>query len=107
MKVLAEIQVLERKIAEAYKKKYDTLAKRIKAIKKPNFIWNFKKPLPNGRTFIISKGVVKEKGKYRLEGEWWNTPWFDSLEKLVKTIDWVDFERRSKYEEFVKGNSPF
>lgn len=73
------------------KKKYDTNEKRIKFVKKKGNIITFKKPFRwKGEDFsqILVTGFEKSKGSVKVIGSNRDTPWYDSMEDLIKAIDW-------------------
>jgi hypothetical protein len=76
---------------KAKKKKYDTDAKRIKFVKKKGNIITFKKPFRwKGDDFsqILVTGFEKSRGSVKVIGFGRDTPWYDSIEELIKAIDW-------------------
>lgn len=73
------------------KKKYDTNEKRIKFIKKKGNIITFKKPFRwKGDDFkqILVTGFEKSKGSVKVIGMARDTPWYSSMDELIKSIDW-------------------
>lgn len=73
------------------KKKYDTNEKKIKFIKKKGNIITFKKPFKwKGEDFtqILIAGFEKSKAHVKVIGFTRDTPWYDSMEDLIKAIDW-------------------
>lgn len=82
------------------KPKYDTQEKRIRFLKKRGNIVTFKEQFfPNGtanpgRTQILVGWLEKAKttGHVKLVGQTYDTPWFDSIERLSEAVDWDRME---------------
>jgi hypothetical protein len=77
------------------KKLYDTKEKKLKAIRKKGNIITFKKPFyPNGtingsRKQIIVTGIKKDRsGAIKIEGQWYDSDWYDSVEELLDAVNW-------------------
>lgn len=75
--------------------RYDTEEKKIKFVKKKGNIITFKEPFfPKGtlnesRTQIIVMGTRKEKsGAIKLEGRFYDSNWYNSMQDLLDAVDW-------------------
>lgn len=89
-------------------KKYNTKDKRIKTLKKKGNIITFKEKFyPRGTSNqgfsqILITGVSKQKGSIKLEGRAYDTPWYGSIEELIKAVDWKTMESYHS-DEFKNG----
>ena len=76
-------------------KKYDTKAKRIAFVKTKGNIVTFKKPFRwKDRDFeqILVHGIEKSKGSIKIVGFTRDSPWYKSMDELLKAIDWKQME---------------
>lgn len=77
------------------RKLYDTHEKKLKTIKKKGNIITFKKKFypkgtaNQGYTQILVAGIRREKsGAIKIEGQWYDSDWYDSEDKLIDAINW-------------------
>ena len=76
-------------------KKYNTYAKRLKTVRKVGNIITFKKPFRwMGTEYlqIISQGIRKQQGHFKIVGSNRDSDWYDSMEDLIEAIDWDKME---------------
>lgn len=72
-------------------KKYNTKAKQIEVVKRKGMILTFKQPFWwKGEQFkqIYTEGLEKHKGAVKIIGFTRDTPWYESMDKLLDAIDW-------------------
>lgn len=70
---------------------------KIKIIKKKGSILDLKKPIMwkgDKHRQIMTNGIEKSGGSYKLLGTALDTPWTESLEQLCDLIDWNSYEKR-------------
>lgn len=79
--------------------RYGTYEKRLKFLKKKGNIVTFKEPFyPRGtanesRTQIIVEGLNKLRtGEIKIIGEFYDSDWYKTQEKLIEAIDWKRME---------------
>lgn len=90
MKVLDQIIALSKRASISTQKK-------IKLIKQKGNILKLKNPVRwkgQEHNQILTDGIRKQSGKYCIVSREFDSPWADSLEKLVELIDWNDYESR-------------
>ncbi len=82
-----------------------TTAQKLKIIKAPGNIIDFKVPKGVSRNFwqVIGTGKVKKNlnGEHYLEGKIINSPMFKSLDDLVDGVLWKSMEQRRRFNESV------
>lgn len=81
----------DKKPKTAKRKLYDTDAKKMAFVKKSGNLVTFKKDFRwNGRDYgqIMVSGFQKQKGSVKIIGFGRDTPWYDSMDDLLKAIDW-------------------
>jgi hypothetical protein len=76
-------------------KLYGTTEKKLKFLRKKGNIITFKEPFyPRGtanesRQQIIVHSINKERsGAVKIEGQYYDSNWYDSIEALLEAIDW-------------------
>lgn len=74
---------------------YDTTEKRTKFLKKKGSIITFKKPFyPNGtangsrQQIIVIRLNRSRDGSVKIEGNYYDSNWYDNLNDLIDSIDW-------------------
>ena len=77
-------------------KKYDTYSKRLKTVRKKGNIITFKKPfrwMGTDYLQILSQGIRKQQGHFKIVGSSRDSDWYDSMEDLIEAVDWDLMER--------------
>jgi len=81
-------------------KKYDTRKKRIQFLKEKGSIITFTKPFYPSETtsrsrtqIIVQKVKTPNSGSAKITGQFYKTPWFESLDELLDAIDWDIIEK--------------
>ena len=89
-------------------KKYDTLDKRIKAVKQKGQIITFKEPFNWMGEFFRQIGVTgfkKQRNYVKIIGFGRDSQWYDSLESLIEAVDWEWMEKAHGPGDGVAGHS--
>lgn len=78
---------------------FNTLEKKLKALKTKGKIITFKKPLPGSKSYqVIVQKVIKDKeGSVKIEGTCHDSPWFKDLNHLLKAVDWKFMESAASF----------
>lgn len=90
---------------------YNTTDKKAKFVRKKGNIITFKKEFfprgtsEPGRTQVLVTGVEKSKGSVKLLGRAYDTPWYKSMDELIKAVDWKKMESWHKAENGTKTGS--
>jgi len=89
-------------------KVYDTNDKKAKAVRKKGNIITFKKKFyprgtsDTGYTQILVTGFEKQGGSVKIEGKSYDSKWYDSMDSLIKDVDW---EKMESWHSYAKGGS--
>lgn len=89
-------------------KQYDTLEKRIKAVKRKGQIITFKEPFNWMGEYFRQIGVAgfkKQVDYVKIIGFATDSPWYDSLDSLLDTVDWEWMEKAHASYFPVEGHS--
>lgn len=89
-------------------KKYDTLDKRIKAVKCKGQLITFKEPFNwMGEYFkqIDVTGFKKQGNYVKIIGFTRDSPWYDSLDNLLDAVDWEWMEKAHAWDFTVDGHN--
>jgi len=84
---------------------YNTKDKKAKAVKKKGNIITFKKKFyPRGTSDtgfkqILVTGFSKQRGSVKIEGQAYDTKWYDSIDSLIKDVDWKKMEGWHSYDK--------
>lgn len=95
---------LEGKALSEKPKLYDTIAKRIKVIKKKGNIITFKEPFSwKGAVYtqILVTGFKKQNGSVKIIGTNRDSNWYNSMNDLLNAIDWERMEEWHNDEDFL------
>lgn len=77
------------------KKKYDTLEKRLKFVKKKGNLITFKKPfrwMGEDFTQLVTNGIQKQQGSLQIIGFNRDSNWYKGWDELIDSIDWDKME---------------
>ena len=95
------------KKAQPMKRKlYDTKEKKAKAVRKKGNIITFKEKFyprgtsDTGHSQILVTGFSKQRGSVRIEGRAYDSKWYDSIDSLIKAVDWKKME---SWHSYAKG----
>ena len=103
------IEELENEIMYNYakggkvKKLYDTKEKKAKAVRKKGNIITFKEMFyprgtaNQGYTQIMVTGFQKQSGSVKIEGRAYDSKWYNSMDDLIKDVDWKKMEAWHSY----------
>jgi hypothetical protein len=88
-------------------KLYDTTNKRIKTLRKKGNIITFKVPFmwkeASYHQIDVIRFKLEKSGACKIEGYTRDTPWFDSLNKLIEAVDWDIMERWHTSEGYLRN----
>ena len=83
-------------MAKRKKMLYDTQEKKAKFVRKRGNIITFKQPfnwMGESYTQIMVSYLEKSRGHVKINGFGKDSPWYDSIDKLIDAVNWEQMER--------------